>query len=261
MTAPEPITVVILSRNRPLYLWACLDSLYRYTRHPARFVLTDNASDDPMVRDVVRGFERRGMFHAVEWHDENDPQRILKTVRDYVNGPADKVVAIESDVTVFDTDPCWLGRMNALMDDHPELGLLGSYVDKRDFIPVEDTEALVPDLPPNQAVMMIKTRSPERTLPDTPPDEALIDPFNPPGRLIMARKSMMSKIVYALDTRMYKHAKEAGIGCAIAPSVRHRHLSLLNAYDYPEFDVKKRREHFVNNRDPVYVLPDTSNDD
>lgn len=63
--AIEPITVLIQSRNRPLYLWACLDSLFTYTQRPARFILVDNASDDPAVLEVVRGFERRGMFAAV----------------------------------------------------------------------------------------------------------------------------------------------------------------------------------------------------
>ena len=62
--AQAPIAVIILSWNRPLYLWAALDSLYRHTRQPARFILVDNNSDDPGVRDVVTGFTRRGIGYA-----------------------------------------------------------------------------------------------------------------------------------------------------------------------------------------------------
>jgi GT2 family glycosyltransferase len=67
MTAsgPDPIPVLITSYNRPLYLWACLDSLYRHTRHPHRFTIIDMASEDPLVDEVIAGFARRGMFTEV----------------------------------------------------------------------------------------------------------------------------------------------------------------------------------------------------
>jgi hypothetical protein len=41
---------------------ASLDRLFWQTRFPHRFVLVDLASEDPLVRRVVSGFERRGMF-------------------------------------------------------------------------------------------------------------------------------------------------------------------------------------------------------
>ncbi|WP_135507094.1 hypothetical protein [Roseovarius aestuariivivens] len=261
MTAKQPITVVILSRNRPIYLWACLDSLYRYTRHPARFILTDNASDDPLIRDVVHGFERRGMFYKVEWHAKNDPTRVLQAVRTYMDGPGGKIVVIESDVTVFETEPCWLERMSDLMDENPELGLLGSYVDTRDFIAIEDIDTLLPDTHEAIAEAMIKARSPERALPSDPPDGPLIDPFNPPGRLLMARKSALSKLMFSVDGKVYQEAKKAGIRCAIATTVMHRHLSLLNAYDYRDYNMQARNRHFRKNREPQPVLPKASESD
>ena len=61
----EPVTVLITCHNRPLYLWACLDSLARHTRHPRRFTMLDMASADPLVAQVIAGFERRGMFSQV----------------------------------------------------------------------------------------------------------------------------------------------------------------------------------------------------
>lgn len=244
MEHPEPITVIILSRNRPIYLWTCLDSLYRYTVHPVRFVLVDNASDDPTVREVVRGFERRGMFHKVEWHTENDPRRVLLAVREHFDGPNDKIVVIESDVAVFDTQPCWLTRMSDLLDANPDLGLLGSYIDTRDFIPLDAGRALLSDRDPDTADALLKAPSPERRLPAVPPSEDLIEPFNPPGRLLMTRKSLLPKLIFSTDFKVYAHAKKAGISCAIATKVRHRHLSLLNAFDYGDYDIRKRDFHY-----------------
>jgi hypothetical protein len=68
LTTSRPITVFIHSYNRPLYLWALSDSLYRGTRHPHRFVFLDMASDDPLV--LVAGFERRGS--EVVWSPRRD---------------------------------------------------------------------------------------------------------------------------------------------------------------------------------------------
>ena len=253
---PEPITVIILSRNRPIYLWACLDSLYRFTRFPARFVLVDNQSTDPGVRDVVAGFERRGLFHAVEWHDHNDPKRVLDAVRRLRDGPGDKIVVIESDVVVFDTHPCWLTRMQRLMKTNPEVGLLGSYLDTRDFISRAEARRFMPNARAGDIDRLIKSKSPERQLTRDPPTEPLIDPFNPPGRLIMARKSVLDDLMFAADAMLYEYAREAGVQARIATTVRHRHLSLLNAFDYAEYDTEARDEFFRLNRKGVPVRPE-----
>src|SRR5690349_290753 len=103
----EPITILILSWNRPLYLWASLDSLYRHTRQPARFILIDNNSDDPEVRAVVKGFERRAMFHTVEWAPVNSPTRAHAAMRKYRSLFGGFFVYVECDTVVLDTDPCW----------------------------------------------------------------------------------------------------------------------------------------------------------
>ncbi|MEO0865066.1 MAG: glycosyltransferase family A protein [Pseudomonadota bacterium] len=246
----DPITVIILSRNRPLYLWACLDSLYSYTRHPARFVLVDNASDDPGVRDVVRGFERRGMFDVVEWHDRNDPKRAMDAIRRH--GDGDRFVYVESDVMITHTAPCWLSRMSTILTDHPELGYLGSYVDQRDFVAPEDGPDLLPGASEAEIAHMLKSHSPERGLPRMPPrNQTLIDPFNPPGRLLMVRTSILPRMVFGNDGQIYRHAKAQGIGVAITPRVKHRHLSLLNVYDYPDYDTEARNRHRDANTDPV----------
>jgi hypothetical protein len=241
-SAPEPITVIILSWNRPLYLWACLDSLYRYTEHPARFILVDNHSVDPGVRKVVAGFERRGMFAAVEWHTENSPDRVTDAIDRHQQSSSDYLVYIESDVAVFDTEPCWLTRMRMLMDADSNLGLLGSYIDTRDFIDPALARRIEPDLDPFVFDGLIKAASPERRLSQIPPATPVIDPFNPPGRLAMVRKEIIHVIRTGTDGAIYQKLKAAGIGAGIATQVQHRHLSLLNFFDYPGYDIAARSE-------------------
>jgi hypothetical protein len=46
-----------------------------------RFVLLENGSKDPLVQDVVKGFDRRGMLDRIVWSKENDPRLIEKVFR------------------------------------------------------------------------------------------------------------------------------------------------------------------------------------
>ncbi|WOJ89496.1 glycosyltransferase [Methylocapsa polymorpha] len=241
MTNPvSPVTVFILSWNRPHYLWTCLDSLYRYTRCPVRFILVDNNSDDPGVREVVEGFGRRGMFHAIEWASTNSPTRLFETIYKYRHLYGDYFACIESDVVIFDTTPCWLSQLCALMDENPRLALLGSYIDTSDFIDPETARNIAPQMPEERRAALIKAQSPERCLPVNPPNELIIEPFNPPGRLVMLRTQLLDIIPSGPDHFIYKAVKEAGLQAGISTKVRHRHLSLLNFFDYPEYDTKAR---------------------
>jgi hypothetical protein len=229
----EPITVLIWSWNRPIYLWACLDSLYRYTRRPARFILIDNHSDDPLVHEVICGFERRGMFHAVE----RAPPHIgcvSDAAHYYRPILGEFFVFIESDAVVFDTEPCWLSRLCSLMDAHPNLGMLGSYIDGTDFVDPERAAEVAPDMEEARRDFLIKKHSPERGLPAIPPAQEIIDPFNPPGRLLMLRTWVLDLIGPDdwADSVLYRKLKEVGVDAGIATEVRHRHLSLVNFFDY-----------------------------
>jgi len=248
--AREPIAVLILSWNRPLYLWAALDSLYRHTRQPAQFILVDNNSDDPGVRDVVRGFTRRGMFHTVEWAPVNSPTRAYDSMTKYRPLFGEFFVYVESDTLVLESDPCWLSRFCELMDSHPRLGLLGSYIDSRDFIEPSLAAASAPELDPAHRAALIKENSFERRLPAVPPQSEIIDPFNPPGRLLAIRTRVLDTVGFGPDGLLYPQVKAAGWEAGIATGIRHRHLSLLNFYDYPEYDTQAR-DRFMDQ-----VLPD-----
>jgi GT2 family glycosyltransferase len=239
----DPISVLILSWNRPLYLWACLDSLYRYTRCPAQFLLVDNHSEDPLVATVVTGFQRRGMLNIVEWGETNSPTRTADSIRKYSSMFGDYFIYIESDVVVFETDPCWLSRLCDLMDSNPNLGILGSYIDTRDFIDPDATK-VERSIPAEKYSALAKAASPERSLPEVPPDITIVEPFNPPGRLLAIRTELLPLLSPFRDDLLYLRTKEAGFEAGIATGVRHRHLSLLNYFDYPQYDTVARNRFF-----------------
>jgi hypothetical protein len=58
----EPVVIFLSSFGRPLYLWQCLDALWRQTHFPARVILLDNAHPSAVVGDVIKAFDRRGLF-------------------------------------------------------------------------------------------------------------------------------------------------------------------------------------------------------
>ena len=132
-----PIAVVIQSRNRPLYLWASLDALFRHTTFPHRFVLVDMASEDPLVRQVVRGFERRGMFSEVVWMPRNSWSELCAFLEQRLPVLGEYAAYVESDVVVAEMEPCWLSIFVGLMRANPRLAMLGSVIDKRDFVDLE----------------------------------------------------------------------------------------------------------------------------
>jgi hypothetical protein len=233
----QDIYVFLVSWNRPLYLWACLDSFYRHTRRAAKFVIADNGSTDPGVREVIRAFERRGLFHAVHLHNDNDPDRFYLLVDQYREQLGEYFAWAETDVVVSGSD-CWLTQFEALMDGNPNYAMLGSLIEPGDFIDVERARRLFPDLDEATVRKIAKADSPERRL-QANYDELVIDPFNPPGRLQMCRTNPMSGL-RGSDSELYEAVKRRGYSAGIATKVRHRHLSLLHAFDYAKYDVEAR---------------------
>ncbi|MDX2275943.1 MAG: glycosyltransferase family A protein [Hyphomonadaceae bacterium] len=244
----QPVNVIIKSWNRPLYLWPSLDSFFRYTHYPARFHLIDNASSDPDTRRVIDGFSRRGMFETVEFAAENklDNQDALygKIARD-----DDRyLVLVDGDVLVEPSTPCWLSQFIALAEAHPRLAMIGSYIDQSDFSSLDTARRLYPDLPAEQHDFLVKARSLERSLPA--PVGALTRPnHNPPGRFTLLRVDAIRQCgLRSGGQRFYRAVKDAGWDTAIANGVRHRHLSLLNIYDYPDYDISARNTYFGADR-------------
>ena len=235
--------VFILSWERPLYLWACLDGLYRNTHVPCRFVLLDNASSDPLVEQIINAFEARGMFHHVHRRDENSPNALAEGIEAHRAELGDHFGFIESDVLVPALRPSWLEQFLELTRADPTLAMLGSLVEKSDFVDPAWAAKRFPQLDAKQLDFLIKSKSPERQLQDSYA-EPLIDPFNPPGRLLFLKTEFIRQVGVLRDKVMYEAAKRLGYRAAIATGVRHRHLSYQNIFDYPDTDIAMRNAFF-----------------
>lgn len=241
-TQTEPIPVFILSYNRPIYLWCCLDSLYRNTRYPARLILADNASTDPLVKTVIQGFERRGMFDRVYMCEDNRPDRLKWMIRQHRSELKEYFAFVESDVMICDAAEGWLSTMVRLMDENPKLYMLGSHCVKSDFVDVAAARKIDPDMPQDQFDFLTKPYSPERTEVDATPE--LIEPHNPPGRLLLFRTAALSVTPIQTDWLIYAGLKQAGFEAKISTRVVHRHLTLLNFFDYSDYDGAQRKRFF-----------------
>jgi hypothetical protein len=241
-TTKAPL-VFILSWERPLYLWACLDSLYRNTTTSCRFVLIDNASADPLVHQVIESFGDRGLFHDVRRRRENTPAALAEAVEAHAHEIDGYFGFIEGDVEVLPAQPCWLSELISLTAENPKLAMLGSLVDKRDFVDPALAARRFPRLDPAQIEFLIKSNSPERQLLDDYA-ERMIDPFNPPGRLLFLKKQFIDQTGILRDRLLYEACKRLGYEAGIATRVRHRHLSFQNIYDYPGLDIEQRHAFF-----------------
>jgi hypothetical protein len=237
-----PVYVLIRAWNRPLYLWACLDSLYRNTRHPCRFVLIDNASTDPLVRSIVRGFERRGMFHAVHWMERNSAENQRTVLARHRTEMGRYFALVDADVVVESSRPDWLGCMIDLAESDSQLAALGSVLDLHDFIDPDRARQAAPTMPEEQLRDLIKAASPERRTPTSNAD--VINPFPPAGRLLLLRTEAVDRVgLLTGNRRLCSAIANAGYQVGIATRARHRHLSLLNFYDYPDYDFDNLRRY------------------
>ncbi|MDG2046048.1 MAG: hypothetical protein P8J79_02450 [Halioglobus sp.] len=255
----EPVTVFIVSWGRPIYLWACLDALYRQTRSAVRFVLLDNAHTDPLIDDVIAGFERRGMFSEVVRFKTNSVDNIAQAYCDRLTDLGPLHAYIESDCVIESVSGCWLSEMRRIMEKNTQIGMLGSLIEHSDF--VSDKVALrLTDGDAGKADFLAKSKSPERKFMestssiDMSQDYLLTEPpfpiRSPPGRLMMLRTDVMKKIGFQVDMVLADMVKARSLHAAITPKIRHRHLSLLNIYDYPDYDEAQRVDFF-----PLQPIP------
>lgn len=249
----SPITVFIISWGRPIYLWSCLDALYRLTRTPARFILIDNFHPDPLIQDVINGFERRGLFAEVIRFPTNSFENIRNAYYERLADIGPLHVYIESDCVICEQTECWLETMQNIMNSHQNLGLLGSLVDTKDFVS-ESTALSLTGGDLATAEFLAKLNSPERQFANNPDwadtsreifiTQTPCPVSNPPGRLMMLRTEQMIKIGFHLDYVLAAHLRDRGFESAICPLVRHRHLSLLNIFDYDQYEAEHRHSFF-----------------
>jgi len=91
-------------------------------------------------------------------------------------------------------------------------------------------------MPEDVLMSLIKANSPERAQPDAHGAD-IINPYKPAGRLLLARTETLDKTGALIgNKKLCEAVNNAGYDVGITPKVEHRHLSLLNLFDYPEYD-------------------------
>lgn len=245
----QPVTVFVISWGRPLYLWACLDALWRHTTSAARIILLDNAHPDPLVNMVIEGFDRRGLFSEIVRFPTNSFENIKSAYRERLDGAGPFHVYMESDAVICERKGCWLAEMRRIFQTNPQVGMLGSLIEPNDFVdPTAALRLVGGDI--EQARFLAKLESPERGFIGSPAwDELDRDYFyaeppcpigNPPGRLMMLNTDCMRETGFASDGLLAAAFRRRGMRPALTARVRHRHLSLLNIFDYADYDNKHR---------------------
>lgn len=252
--AREPVTVFVVSWGRPIYLWACLDALWRLTRSEARIILLDNAHPDPQVGEVIASFNRRGLFSEVVRFSSNSFKNILSAYRERLEGVGPLHVYMESDVVICDRPDCWLADMRRILEENPRIGMLGSLIDTGDFVDAALALRLTGG-DAGTAELLAKLHSPERGFigasgwADTGRDFFYAEPpspiGNPPGRLMMLRTDVIREVGFELDGVLAGLFRQRGLKPAVTARVRHRHLSLLNIFDHRDYDGKQRDSFFL----------------
>jgi hypothetical protein len=135
----EPVDVILLVHNRLDHLEATVDALEQRTRHPYRLTIVDNASQ-PDVRNWLHANRHR--FERVIFRPTNEH---VPAFRHGIHAStSDPFVVSDPDVVVPDLQPCWLERMLALVDRHPDFGLIGMGLDQSNRPPVLDPHVIDP---------------------------------------------------------------------------------------------------------------------
>jgi hypothetical protein len=122
----EPVDIILLAYNRVDYLSEMVDALERRTRWPYRLTVVDNVSG-PETRNWLRAHRNR--FHQIVFNQHNEhlagyQRGIARTSSElFVVSDADVVPQPPTD------DGCWLTRLVALADRHPDFGLISARLD------------------------------------------------------------------------------------------------------------------------------------
>jgi Glycosyl transferase family 2 len=122
----DPVDVILLTYNRVDYLQQMIDAIERHTQWPYRLTIVDNASG-AQTREWLRG--NRSRFHQIIWNSRNE----------HLAGHQRGIEATDSDLFVLSdadliphaptVDGCWLTRLVALSERHPDFGLIGTRLD------------------------------------------------------------------------------------------------------------------------------------
>jgi hypothetical protein len=106
-------------------------------------VLLDNAHPDPLIRQVIAGFERRELFAEVVRFSTNRFENITKAYEERLLDVGPWHVYMESDVVASCSHGCWLSEMYRIVQADPSIGMLGSLIDTHDFLDAEKAREIM----------------------------------------------------------------------------------------------------------------------
>jgi Glycosyl transferase family 2 len=122
----EPVDIILLAYNRLDYLSEMVDALERETQWPYRLTVVDNVSG-PETRNWLRA--HRSRFHQIVWNRRNE--HLAGYQRGIERTSSSLFVVSDADVLPHPPtdDGCWLTRLLALADRHPDFGLISARLD------------------------------------------------------------------------------------------------------------------------------------
>ena len=231
MMSEKKIKIFIISKDRPIYLWNCLDSVYRLKSDHSEVILFDNASNNETL-EVIKSFDSRNLFKKLYLFDKNDKDIFHKTIL-HENCGGEYFIFIESDVEILTKNFDLI--LLKLMEENKSYGFIGSRIYKEDFHEIIDTN--------KNENHLLKKFSPEKNYNF---DMSLkINNLQPPGRLVIIKKGLFTNFNKPLnDSDFHNYVLQKNHKCGISTEVLHRHLSLLNYFDYPQYNMKNRNNYF-----------------
>jgi len=193
------------------------------------------------------------MFAEIVMFKDNSFENIRQGYRSRLDKVGARHVFMESDAVICDRSSCWIETMQQIMVKNPFIGMLGSMIDVRDFVPADNAFVLTNN-DHKAARFLAKLNSPERGFIHEPAWSDSSNEFfiteppcpirNPPGRLMMLDTETMLDLGLHTDGALANQFRLRGMTPSITPLVKHRHLSLLNIYDYKDYCPKSRNAFF-----------------
>lgn len=122
----EATDIVLLAFNRPAHLVRMVEAIEQRTRHPYRLTIVDNGSEADLRAWL---HDERDRFHQVVFNRTNLHLAGLQVGIERTASA--RYVVSDADLVPPDLGPdrCWLGELHALMDRHPDFGMVGCRIE------------------------------------------------------------------------------------------------------------------------------------
>lgn len=244
----SPYNVLMLVHDRPIYNYMALDALRRATHHPYRLVVFHHPSGNPAVYQVLQAFLSRKVITEIIEVPEAAVSIIslmeIAIARGLLDG--EFFFFMEDDVVIEPDSRCWIHKMLDAFRADDRLAMIGSAIDRSDFLNPEELSADLGRKLTSEELQMIKANSPERQQ-RFENGRVSGEHQNPAGRLRGFRRAAINAEVVNNDFLMNKALLRQGWRTTTLENVRHRHMSLQVFYDYPDYQAR-REAHVRRNR-------------